>query len=75
MFRKRDWGVFKIKICSNLSHINIYYYLNLRIPMCHKLFFRRISQHPDYIQTFCDDRRNPFHSACSKWYFYNNPQC
>ena len=64
-----------IKIYSNLSNINICYYLKLRIPMCHRLFFRRISQNREYIQTHCNDRRNPFHFACRQWYFYNNAQC
>ena len=41
--------------------------------MSHRLFFRRISQNRDYIETFCNDRRNPFHFAC-QWYLYNNPQ-
>ena len=26
-----------------------------------------------YIQTPCNDRRNPFHFACRQWYSYNNP--
>ena len=37
--------------------------------------FRKISQNRVYIQTFCNDRRNPFHFACRKWCLYNNPQC
>ena len=28
----------------------------------------------DYIQSFCNDRRNPFHFACRHWYLYDNPQ-
>ena len=62
------------KIYSNLSHINIHYYLKLRIPIMHRQFFRKLSQNPDYIQTFCKDRRNLFHFACRKWYLYKNPQ-
>ena len=38
-------------------------------------FFKKISQNPDYVQTHCNDRRNPFHFACRKWCLYNNPQC
>ena len=53
-----------IKFYSNLSNINIHHYLKLHIPMGHRLFFRRIAQNRDYIQTFCNDRRNPFHFAC-----------
>ena len=68
-------NIFKIKLLSNLSNINIHYYLKLQIPMCHRLFFRRIPQNRDYIQTFCNDIRNPFHFACRQWYSYNNPQC
>ena len=55
---------FKIKIYSNLSHINIRYYLKHRIPMCHRLFLRRISQNREYIQTHCNDRNKPFQFAC-----------
>ena len=65
---------FKIKIYSNLSHINIHYYLKHRIPMCHRLFFRKLSQNRDYNQTFCNNRRNPFHFACRQWYSYINSQ-
>ena len=62
-----------IKIYSVFSHINIHYYLKFQIPMCHRLFFR-ISQNHDFFQTFCNDRRNPFHFACRQWHSYNNPQ-
>ena len=37
------------------------------------LFINKNSQNLDYIQTFCNDRRNPFHFACLQWYSYNNP--
>ena len=36
--------------------------------------FRKLQQNRDYIQTFCNDRRNPFHFACRQWYSYKNPQ-
>ena len=42
--------------------------------MGHRLFIRRISQNGDYIQTFCNDKRNPFHFECRQWYLNNNPQ-
>ena len=60
---------FKIKICSNLSPINIHYYLKLRIPIMHRHFLRKISQNREYIQTHCNDRRNPFHFACRQFLF------
>ena len=41
-----------IKIYSHLRYIIIHYYLKHRIPMCHRLFFRRISQKKECIQTF-----------------------
>ena len=65
---------FNIKIYSNLSHINIHYYLKHRIPMCHRLFFKRSSQNHEYIQTHCNNRNNHFHFACRQWYSYNNPE-
>ena len=64
---------FKIKIYSNLSNINIHYHLKLGASPIHRQFFRKISQNLDYIETFCNDRRNPFHFACLQWYSYNNP--
>ena len=64
-----------IKIYSNLSHINIHYYLKLQIPIMHRQFFRKLAQNRFNIQTHCKDRRNLFHFACRQWYSYNNPQC
>ena len=60
-----------IKIISNLQSINICYYLKHCIPMCHRLFFRSISQSKEYIENFCNDINNPFHFACRKWYLDN----
>ena len=53
-----------IKIYTNLQSINICYFLKHRFPMCHRLFFRRISQNKEYIENFCNDINNPFHFAC-----------
>ena len=39
--------------------------------MCHRLFFRRISQSKEYIENFYNDINNPFHFACRKWYLAN----
>ena len=62
-----------IKILSNLSHINIHYHLRLGASPLHHQFFRILSRNRDYIQTDCNNRRNPFHFACRQWYSYNNP--
>ena len=64
---------FKIKIYSNLSHINIHYHLRLGASPLHRQFFKIISHNRDYIQTHCNDRRNTFHFACRQWFSYNNP--
>ena len=64
-----------IKIYSNLSNINIHYHIKLGSPPLHRQFFIKKSHNRDYIQTFCNDRRNPFHFASRHWYSYNNPQC
>ena len=64
-----------IKIYSNLSHINKQYYLRLHIPILHRQFLRTISENKQNIQTFCNDRRNPFHFGIRKRFSYNNPQC
>ena len=64
-----------IKTLSDLSHKNIHYHLKLGSPPLDRHFFRKISHNRDYIQTHCNDRRNPFHFACRQWYSYENPQC
>ena len=62
-----------INIYSNLSHINIHYHLRLGASPLHRQFFKKISHNRDYIETHCNNRRNPFHFACRQWYLYNNP--
>ena len=59
----------KTKIYSNLSHIK------LRIPIMRRQFFTKLAQNREFIQTDCNNRRNPVHLACRQWYSYNNPQC
>ena len=63
-----------IKIFSNLSNINIHYHFRLGVPPMHRQFFLKISQNRDYIQTHCNNRRNPFHFSLRQWFSYNNPQ-
>ena len=43
--------------------------------MCDRKLLLQNSQNPDNFETFCNDRRNPFHFACGQWYLCNNPQC
>ena len=57
-----------IKFYSHLRYINISFYLKFRIPMCHRQFFRVISQHQENVKNFCNDMENPFHFACQKWF-------
>ena len=65
-----------MSLYCKLSHnINIHYYLKLRIPIMHRQFSKTLVQNLENIQTFCNDRRNPFHFTCRQWYLYNNPQC
>ena len=66
-------NIFKIKILSNLSHINIHYHLRLGASPLHRRFFINLLKNRDYIQTHCNDYRNTFHFACRQWYLYNNP--
>ena len=35
--------------------------------MCHRQFFRVISQNRDYVDYFCDHSNNLFQFACQKW--------
>ena len=70
-FKFNQINKLSIKIDSDLQSINICHNLKHRIPMCHRLFFRRISQSKEYIENFCNDINNPFHFACRKWYLGN----
>ena len=64
---------FKIKIYSNLSHINIDYRLRLsKTSPLYYHFFRKFACIYDYIQTHCSDLNNRFQFACRLWYSYNN---
>ena len=67
-FKLNQINKLTIKILSNLSHINIHYHLRLGSPPLHRQFFIKISKNKEYIQTFCNDRRNPFHFACRQWF-------
>ena len=60
-----------IKIYSDLQSKNLCYCLKHRIPRCHRLFSRRISQNNEYLENFCNDLNIPFHFACRKWYLDN----
>ena len=63
-----------IKIYSNLSNINIDYRLRLsKTSPLYYHFFRKLACNHKYIQTHCNELRNPFHFACCQWYSYNNP--
>ena len=72
-FKFNQINKLKIKILSNLSNINIHYHLRLGLRPLYRQFSIKISHNRDYIQTYCNDRRNIFHFACSQWYSYNNP--
>ena len=61
-----------IKICSNLSNINIHYHLILGAPPLHRQFFIKLAHNHDYIQTHCNDLNNRFQFACRQWYKYKN---
>ena len=56
-----------MKIYSSLSNGNIPCYLKYRIPIMRRQFFKIISQHPEYVECFCNDLNNTFHYACRKW--------
>ena len=55
------------KFCSHLRYINISFLLKFQIPMCHRQFFKILSQNPDYVQIVCNNIENLFRFACQKW--------
>ena len=63
------------QLLINLSNRWVHYYLKLQKPTMNRKLFEIIAQNPEYIQTHCNNRNNPFHFACRKWYLYNKPQC
>ena len=66
-FRFLHLNKLTIKIYSHQRYINISYYLQHRIPIMHRHFFKILSRNRDYVQTHCNDRNNPFHFACQTW--------
>ena len=66
-FKLNQINKLTIKILGNLSHINIHYHLRLGSPPLHRQFFIKIFHNREYIQTHCNDRRNPLHFACRQW--------
>ena len=65
----------KIIVYSNLSNLNTQYHLKHRVPIRQRLLFKILSQNLEYVQTFRNDRKNPFQFACRRLSLYNNPQC
>ena len=56
-----------MKIFSNLSIINIGYYLKLLIPKTHRKILQKISQNLEYVKQFCNDENNDFHFGIRAW--------
>ena len=61
-----------IKYTYMNPNINIQYHLILGLPPLHRQFFMKLLKNRDYIQTHCNDRRNPFQFACHQWFSYKN---
>ena len=57
-----------IKIFSRQRYKTKRYYLKHQIPIMHRQFFKIMSQSKHYVYNFCDDRNNPFHFTCQKWF-------
>ena len=55
-----------VNFYSHLRYVHIGYYLKFRMLMCHRQFFREISQNRDFVNNYCNDRNKPFHFACPK---------
>ena len=53
-------NILTTKNCSHLSIINICYYLKFPIPICHRHFFRVISQNIEHVRTHCNYINIPF---------------
>ena len=56
------------KFYSHLSTINKCCYLKFPIPICHRHFFKVLSQNSKFVQTLCNDLNNLFLFASGKWY-------
>ena len=63
-----------IKSYSSLSKTNIRYYLNFRRAIRHRQFFKKNTQSPEYVETFCNFLNNAFHLACRRWHLDNQSQ-
>ena len=56
----------QIKIYSHQRYITLSYYLKFQTPMCHRQFFRVISENWENVEKFCNDMEDRFHFTCQK---------
>ena len=66
-FRFLQKNKLTINIYSHQRYIHICQYLKHRVPIMHRHFFKILSENRDYVQTYCNDRNDPFHFACQTW--------
>ena len=56
-----------MKFFSNLTIINIEYYIKLCITIMHRKFLQKISQNLEYVKQICNDENNPFRFEIREW--------
>ena len=56
-----------MKCYSNLSNTNIDYYPKERIAIMHRKILQKISQNPESVKQFRNDRINAFHFTIREW--------
>ena len=50
------------------------YYVEHRVAILHRQFFKKIAQNKEYIENFCNVITNVFQFARLQRFYYNNPQ-
>ena len=63
-----------IKIHGDISDLNICYHLKLPLPMSaiEKMFYKKIANNEEYIDTYCYGTE--FANNCMRWFLYKRPK-
>ena len=62
-------GIVKVTLKKDpiIPNINICKQIKRPMSIMYKQISRIISQNPEYLKTFCNDRNNHFHIGCRRW--------
>ena len=68
----RDINKLTVKFFSNVSDLNLSYFLKTSLPSSlERLFYKNISNNEEYINIYCYGKHTKFSNDCIRWFIYN----